>query len=143
MEVISCGIGNKKVVVTPKAYDYCVFKIIDDWDENKYAKNCDIMYYLRNGAGAYVWDCEHWVFLDFSGGNQSNIEQEIDDLKMMIADVNASIDIIIERSNELNEGINTRFERTNEEINELLAISNQHSEKINTILEAMGNIVGP
>lgn len=30
------------------------------------------MFYLSNGTGAYVWDCDHWTFLDFTGVTQSD-----------------------------------------------------------------------
>ncbi|WP_204162925.1 hypothetical protein [Lactococcus lactis] len=30
------------------------------------------MFYLSDGTGAYVWDCDHWTFLDFTGVTQSD-----------------------------------------------------------------------
>ncbi|MDT2484110.1 hypothetical protein [Enterococcus avium] len=65
MKVVSCDAG--KTEVSPKMYNACTFEIIDKWDPKQHAKTCDTMFYLRDGTGAYVWDCDQWIFLDFSG----------------------------------------------------------------------------
>ncbi|MGM0341664.1 pyocin knob domain-containing protein [Enterococcus sp. AZ007] len=65
MKVVSCDAG--KTEVSPKMYNACTFEIIDKWDPKQHAKTCDTMFYMRNGTGAYVWDCDQWIFLDFSG----------------------------------------------------------------------------
>ncbi|MGG5333734.1 SGNH/GDSL hydrolase family protein [Enterococcus sp. AZ163] len=65
MRVKSCD--PSEVEVSPKLYNACTFEIIDEWKPEKHAKTCDTMFYLKNGTGAYVWDCDKWVFLDFSG----------------------------------------------------------------------------
>lgn len=65
MKVVSCDPGE--TTVSPAAYNACAFEIIDKWDPKQHAKTCDTMFYMRNGTGAYVWDCDEWIFLDFSG----------------------------------------------------------------------------
>lgn len=68
MKVLKCGSGDSKVGVNPKSYNECTFEIVDKWDESKHAKTCDTIFFLRDGSGAYLWDCDKWVFLSFSGG---------------------------------------------------------------------------
>ena len=65
MQVQSCN--PRGMTVDPKTYNACTFEIIDKWDPTKHAKTCDTMFYLRDGTGAYVWDCDKWIFLDFTG----------------------------------------------------------------------------
>ncbi len=65
MQVQSCNPSG--MIVDPKTYNACTFEIIDKWDSKQHAKTCDTMFYLRNGTGAYVWDCDKWIFLDFTG----------------------------------------------------------------------------
>lgn len=65
MKVISCKTNGMEV--SPATYNACTFQIIDKWNPNQHAKTCDTMFYLRDGTGAYVWDCDHWTFLDFTG----------------------------------------------------------------------------
>lgn len=65
MKVVSCNPGQTEV--SPQAFNACAFNIIDKWDPKQHAKTCDTMFYLRDGTGAYVWDCDQWIFLDFSG----------------------------------------------------------------------------
>lgn len=70
MKVTSCKSSGMEV--SPTTYNACTFQIIDEWDPNQHAKTCDTMFYLSNGTGAYVWDCDHWTFLDFTGVTQSD-----------------------------------------------------------------------
>lgn len=65
MQVQSCKSSGMEV--SPETYNACTFEIIDKWDPTKHAKTCDTMFYLRDGTGAYVWDCDKWIFLDFTG----------------------------------------------------------------------------
>ncbi|MGX7185866.1 DUF2479 domain-containing protein, partial [Enterococcus pallens] len=65
MKVVSCDPAQTEV--SPERYNACTFKIIDKWDPKEHAKTCDTMFYLSDGTGAYVWDCDEWIFLDFSG----------------------------------------------------------------------------
>ncbi|WP_339012307.1 hypothetical protein VNN36_09245 [Lactococcus garvieae] len=65
MQVQSCQSSGMEV--SPKTYNACTFEIIDKWDPTQHAKTCDTMFYLRDGTGAYVWDCDKWIFLDFTG----------------------------------------------------------------------------
>ncbi|MBO0459559.1 hypothetical protein JZO77_22740 [Enterococcus hulanensis] len=70
MKVVSCNPGQMEV--SPNSFNACTFNIIDKWDPKKHAKTCDTMFYLRDGTGAYVWDCDEWIFLDFSGYTASD-----------------------------------------------------------------------
>lgn len=65
MKVVSCN--PDQMEVSPHTFNACTFNIIDKWDPKQHAKTCDTMFYLRDGTGAYVWDCDQWIFLDFSG----------------------------------------------------------------------------
>lgn len=65
MQVQSCQSSGMEV--SPETYNACTFEIIDKWDPTQHAKTCDTMFYLRDGTGAYVWDCNKWIFLDFTG----------------------------------------------------------------------------
>lgn len=65
MKVVSCN--PDQMEISPHTFNACTFNIIDKWDPKQYAKTCDTMFYLRDGTGAYVWDCDQWIFLDFSG----------------------------------------------------------------------------
>lgn len=65
MQVQSCQSSGMEV--SPETYNACTFEIIDKWDPTQHAKTCDTMFYLRDGTGAYVWDCDKWIFLDFTG----------------------------------------------------------------------------
>lgn len=69
MRVEVCEPGGNKVVVVPQPNSQCNFVAIESWDENAHPKNCDTMYYLKDGSGAYVWNCEEWVFLEFSNNS--------------------------------------------------------------------------
>lgn len=70
MKVTSCKLSGMEV--SPTTYNACTFQIIDKWDPDQHAKTCDTMFYLSDGTGAYVWDCDHWKFLDFTGVTQSD-----------------------------------------------------------------------
>lgn len=70
MKVTSCKSSGMEV--SPTTYNGCTFQIIDKWDPNQHAKTCDTMFYLSDGTGAYVLDCDHWTFLDFTGVTQSD-----------------------------------------------------------------------
>jgi hypothetical protein len=74
MKVNSCKLNGLEV--SPTAYNACTFQIIDNWDPSQYAKTCDTMFYLSDGTGAYVWDCDHWKFLDFTGATASDWNAE-------------------------------------------------------------------
>lgn len=72
MKVTNCkSIGME---VSPTTYNACTFQIIDKWNPDQHAKTCDTMFYLSDGTGAYVWDCDDWRFLDFTGVTQSDWE---------------------------------------------------------------------
>lgn len=71
MKVNTCGNKNN-VSVDITLSNNCTFEIIDKWDPNQHAKTCDTMFYLSDGTGAYVWDCDRWKFLDFTGVTQSD-----------------------------------------------------------------------
>jgi|GEM_PF-5402300 len=75
MKVVSCKPSDVEVSV--KLYNGCAFEVIDKWDSKQYAKTCDTMFYLRDGTGAYVWDCDDWLFLDFSLGKDGKSAYEI------------------------------------------------------------------
>nr|DAV18242.1 MAG TPA: structural protein [Caudoviricetes sp.] len=68
MKVVSCNPGE--TTVSPAAYNACAFAIIDKWEPKQHAKTCDTMFYLSDGTGAYVWNCDEWIFLRFAGGPQ-------------------------------------------------------------------------
>lgn len=70
MKVTSCKSSGMEV--SPTTYNACTFQIIDKWNPDQHAKTCDTMFYLSDGTGAYVWDCDHWTFLDFTGVTQSD-----------------------------------------------------------------------
>lgn len=70
MKVTSCKSSGMEV--SPTAYNACTFQIIDKWNPDQHAKTCDTMFYLSDGTGAYVWDCDKWIFLDFTGISQSD-----------------------------------------------------------------------
>ncbi|USI66793.1 hypothetical protein LMK05_05810 [Lactococcus petauri] len=70
MQVQSCQSSGMEV--SPETYNACTFEIIDKWDPTQHAKTCDTMFYLRDGTGAYVWDCDKWIFLDFTGYTSSD-----------------------------------------------------------------------
>lgn len=72
MKVQSCQSSGMEV--SPETYNACTFEIIDKWDPTQHAKTCDTMFYLRDGTGAYVWDCDKWIFLDFTGYTAPNWE---------------------------------------------------------------------
>lgn len=74
MQVQSCNPSG--MTVDPKTYNACTFEIIDKWDSTQHAKTCDTMFYLRDGTGAYVWDCNKWIFLDFTGFTEPDWEAE-------------------------------------------------------------------
>lgn len=65
MQVETCKKSGMEV--SPKTHNACTFQIIDEWDSEKYPKTSDSIFLLRNGTGAYVWECDHWTFLDFAG----------------------------------------------------------------------------
>lgn len=77
MQVKSCQSSGMEV--SPKTYNACTFEIIDKWDPTQHAKTCDTMFYLRDGTGAYVWDCDHWKFLDFSGFTNPDWESKVNE----------------------------------------------------------------
>lgn len=68
MKVVSCNPSQTEV--SPKMYNACAFEVIDKWNPKQHAKTCDTMFYLSDGTGAYVWNCEEWIFLRFAGGPQ-------------------------------------------------------------------------
>lgn len=70
MKVVSCN--PDQMEVSPHTFNACTFSIIDKWDPKQHAKTCDTMFYLRDGTGAYAWDCDKWIFLDFSGYTSSD-----------------------------------------------------------------------
>lgn len=70
MKVTSCKLSGMEV--SPTTYNACTFQVIDKWDSDQHAKTCDTMFYLSDGTGAYVWDCDKWTFLDFTGVSQSD-----------------------------------------------------------------------
>ncbi|WP_406834441.1 hypothetical protein ABLU29_09555 [Lactococcus lactis] len=70
MKVTSCKLSGMEV--SPTTYNACTFQIIDKWDPDQHAKTCDTMFYLSDGTGAYVWDCDKWTFLDFTGATESD-----------------------------------------------------------------------
>lgn len=73
MRVESCSPSD--VSVNVQVGTNCTFEVIDTWDPDDHAKTCDKMFFLRNGTGAYVWDCDEWVFLDFTSDNSEAIEE--------------------------------------------------------------------
>jgi Collagen triple helix repeat (20 copies). len=72
MQVQSCHSSGMEV--SPETYNACTFEIIDKWAPTQHSKTCDTMFYLRDGTGAYVWDCDKWIFLDFTGYISPNWE---------------------------------------------------------------------
>lgn len=75
MKVVSCKPSDVEVSVN--LYNGCAFEVIDKWDPKQHAKTCDTLFYLRNGTGAYVWDCNQWIFLDFSLGKDGKSAYDI------------------------------------------------------------------
>lgn len=183
MKVVSCNPGEVEVSV--KLYNGCTFEVIDKWDPAQHAKTCDTMFYLKDGTGAYVWDCDQWLFLDFSGATQADwnteeneaggiknkpfstldsedfevldgelkvkekaidwehilnkpdIEQTIVDLETGLTDANASIDIVIERTNEITkdvyENLNTNSSAI-EKIEQTLSDIENNQEQMNKLI---------
>ncbi|MFB8448992.1 hypothetical protein ACFC3Z_07850 [Enterococcus thailandicus] len=81
MKINGCGSSGPKVAVTPQAYNETAFEVIDEWNPNEHAKTGDTMFYLSDGSGAYVWDCddEDWLFISFSGATKPDWNAEESD----------------------------------------------------------------
>lgn len=193
MKVVSCNPGEVEVSV--KLYNGCTFEVIDKWDPDQHAKTCDTMFYLKDGTGAYVWDCDQWLFLDFSGATQADwnaeeneaggiknkpfstldiedfevldgelkvkekaidwehilnkpdIEQTIVDLEVGLVDANTSIDIIIERNDEITMDVYDSLNRlseetatTNKQILDLAAQNGYISEQVEALQTYIGGL---
>lgn len=96
MKVVSCEPGQ--MAVSPEQYNACTFEIIDKWEPDKRAKTCDTMFYLRDGTGAYVWDCDQWIFLPFNGlaVDLTTFARKPDDVNILDSEVKKELEKIID-----------------------------------------------
>lgn len=70
MNIESCPSDVPKVPVIPKPYNDCTFVKVDTWVEANHDKTCDVLYYLADGSGGYIYDPseDKWRFISFGGG---------------------------------------------------------------------------
>lgn len=105
MKVENC-LNSQNPTVTPEIYNDCTFVKVDTWNENDYPKTCDVLYYLADGSGTYIYDCDDgWTFLGIHDLKVSSPDKTIgvdqDNKSLLKDDINIKLKVNIS-SDELN-----------------------------------------